>query len=88
MSLITLATLATPQTILGTVYTGITINPTQIKVNYLNNTVSVIAALTTSGTTSTNPLSNVSRMVTVTPTSLDYTSIFSAVTSHLGYETI
>jgi hypothetical protein len=92
-TLTNVATLATPQTILGTVYDLITVNP-QIQTNYQTGTVRVQVSLVASGSlqqhSGTSPQQNavVAKQYSLTPTSFDFPSIFQAAIQASGYEVI
>jgi hypothetical protein len=87
------ATLATPQTILGTVYDAIAVNP-QVQTNYQTGVARVQISLVASGSLpqqpGTPPQQNsvVSKQYSLTPTSFDFPTIFQAAVSASGYEVI
>lgn len=86
------ATLATPQTILGTVYDSITVNP-QVQINYQTNTARVQVSLLPSGSLQQSgvpPQQNgvVAKQYSLTPTSFDFPTIFQAAISASGYQTV
>ena len=90
MSIITnVATLATPQTILGTVYDAITVNP-QVQVNFQTGIARVQVGLVPSGSLPQQPQPNtfVTKQYSLTPTSFDFPTIFQAAVSASGYEVI
>jgi hypothetical protein len=91
-TLTNVATLATPQTILGTVYDSITVNP-QVQINYQTGEVKVQVGLAVSNTSQQPGVPSpqpgiVSKQYTIHPTSLDFSTIFQAAISASGYPVI
>ena len=84
----TIATLATPQTILGSTYDSITVNP-QIQINYQTDIARVqVSLISTADVTGSHPIMPVSKTVNLTLTAFDFETVFNAAIAASGYAVV